>query len=404
MEAQRPAREPNHLSGVIEAIYDGVLDPSLWPEAIEPVRAYVHADSALLRVYGRHWGSVLQSMSTGFDPALQEAYRQDFIHEDPIVPVLEALPPGKMIILDEELPFSRLRRTRFYQEYMRAQDKRHVLGGPLLRAGDSSVMIGFQRAHDAPAFTPREQRRAQALVPHWTKAFKLAQRMHQAETHAQLNEALLGDAAPGLILFDAAGRVLFLNRAAQELLAGQQQVVLRNQRLCTRNRRLQSWLDAALAAGNRGHSLDGWEGSSARFQSPDENEDLALALLPWRGESAQAHGYTAAVTAGILTPLRPTGSFSIPQIQGLFGLSLGEARLAETLARTGSLAQAPEQLEIRISTARDRLKAVFRKTGFDSQVALVTAILRSPARLRMAPGSWLPHAWRTETPNRGEMA
>ena len=384
MGSLRPLREPKRLSEVIEAIYDGALDPSLWPQTIEPVCAYVQAESALLRVYGRHWGSVLQSMSTGFDPAFQEAYRLEFIHEDPIVPILEALPPGRMIILDQELPFARLQTTRFYQEYMKSQDKRHVLGGPLLRVSDSSVMIGFQRAHDAPAFTIREQRRAQALVPHWIRALRLAERLRQEQTPTRMTETLLGDAAPGMLLFDADGRVVYLNRAAEGLLSRQQQLSLRNQRLTTRNQRLQSWLNATLVEKNRKTLSGPWEGSSARFTSHDQREDIALALLPWRGEIALACGFTQAVTAGILTPLRSQGPFSIPMIQSLFGLSSGEARLAEALTRTGSLSQAAEELGIQISTARDRLKSVFRKTGFDSQVALVTAVLGSPTRLNTA--------------------
>lgn len=381
MGALRPSREPQRLTEVIEAIYDGVLDPSSWRQAIEPARVYVQADSALLRVYGDHWKSVLQSESTGFDPAFTEAYRLEFIHEDPIVPILDALPPGRMAILDHELPFSRLQATRFYQEYLKPQDKRHVLGGSLLRVGDSSVMVGFQRAHDAPPFTIRELRRAQALVPHWVRALKLAERLRQEQAQTRITESLLGEAAPGMLLFDAHGRVVYLNPAAEHLLSRQDQLTLRNQRLNAKSRRLQSWLDATLVAKNREDRCGCWEGSSARFTSLDRSEDIALALLPWRGELALACGCTQAVTAGILTPLRPQGSLSVAMIQSLFGLSPGEARLTAALTRTGSLSLAAEALGIQISTARDRLKTVFRKTGFDSQVALVTAILRSPASI-----------------------
>ena len=389
MGSARPLREPKLLSEVIGAIYDGVLDPSVWPQVIEPVRAYVQADSALLRVYGSHWGSVLQSMSAGFDPAFQDAYRLEFIHEDPIVPILDALPLGRMIILDQELPFSRLQGTRFYQEYMKAQDKRHVLGGPLLRVGGSSVMLGFQRAHDAPAFTARDQRRAQALVPHWIRALKLVDRLHRERVQTRLNETLLGDAAPGMLLFDASGRVVYLNPAAEVLLSREKQLTLRNQRLSTRNPRLKSWLDSTLLVKDRQDRSSAWEGSSARFTSLDQSEDIALALLPWGGESVLAYGFMEAVTAGILTRLQSPGSFSVPMIQSLFGLSPGEARLAEALTRTGSLSQAAEELGIQISTARDRLKSVFRKTGADSQVALVTAILRSPPGIRERSASQL---------------
>jgi DNA-binding CsgD family transcriptional regulator len=380
MGARRPSRQPKRLSEVIELIYEGVLDPSIWPQVLEPVREYVPADSALLRVYGERWGSVLQSMSTGFDPASQEVYREEFVEEDPIVPILDAMPPGKMAVLDDQLPFACLERTRFYQEYLKPQDKRHILGGTLLRVGVCSVMIGFQRAHDASPFTIREQRRAQVFVPHWVRALKLADHLHREQMQTRMTEALLGDAAPAMLLFDANGRVVYLNHSAELLLSRQQQLLVRNQRLHTRSRQLQNWLDAALVVKNRKGLSGAWEGSSARFTSLDQREDIALALLPWSGQVALSYGFTEAVTAGILSSLRPKESFSVPMIGALFGLSPGEARLAGALTRTGSLAQAAAELGIQVSTARDRLKSIFRKTGFDSQVALITAILRSPTR------------------------
>jgi DNA-binding CsgD family transcriptional regulator len=58
-----------------------------------------------------------------------------------------------------------------------------------------------------------------------------------------------------------------------------------------------------------------------------------------------------------------------------YGLTSAEARLCQALIRTGSLADAAEQLHVSASTARSHLKSVFAKFGVNSQVQLVTRLV-----------------------------
>jgi DNA-binding CsgD family transcriptional regulator len=61
-----------------------------------------------------------------------------------------------------------------------------------------------------------------------------------------------------------------------------------------------------------------------------------------------------------------------------FGLSPAEERLTEAIVNGVTLADAAEQIGIRISTARTRLKAIQTKTGCNRQVDLVRLAMSTP--------------------------
>jgi DNA-binding CsgD family transcriptional regulator len=69
-------------------------------------------------------------------------------------------------------------------------------------------------------------------------------------------------------------------------------------------------------------------------------------------------------------------------LQRIFRLSPAEARLALSLARGATLAEAANAYGISVATARAQLKAIFQKTGVRRQVGLVLLISRLGALSR----------------------
>ena len=63
-------------------------------------------------------------------------------------------------------------------------------------------------------------------------------------------------------------------------------------------------------------------------------------------------------------------------LNAVFGLSAAEARLAQLLARGESVESAAQMLEIKPTTARSQLAAVFEKTGTRRQAKLVALLSR----------------------------
>jgi DNA-binding CsgD family transcriptional regulator len=70
----------------------------------------------------------------------------------------------------------------------------------------------------------------------------------------------------------------------------------------------------------------------------------------------------------------PAPTFDV--LNTVFGLSAAEARLAQFLARGESIESAAELLEIKPTTARSQLAAVFDKTGMRRQARLVALLSR----------------------------
>ena len=67
---------------------------------------------------------------------------------------------------------------------------------------------------------------------------------------------------------------------------------------------------------------------------------------------------------------------TIDVLNAVFGLSAAEARLAQLLTRGESVESAAQLLEIKPTTARSQLAAVFEKTGTRRQAKLVALLSR----------------------------
>ena len=70
----------------------------------------------------------------------------------------------------------------------------------------------------------------------------------------------------------------------------------------------------------------------------------------------------------------PAPTFDV--LSAAFGLSAAEARLAQLLARGESVENAAQMLDIKPTTARSQLAAVFEKTGTRRQARLVALLSR----------------------------
>jgi DNA-binding CsgD family transcriptional regulator len=101
-------------------------------------------------------------------------------------------------------------------------------------------------------------------------------------------------------------------------------------------------------------------------------------LLPLRGDAYDI--FSGAVALTVIARVAPgQGAPDQEVLRGLFDLSPAEARLAAALTAGQSLKQAAAESNLRISTARSYLEAVFRKTGAHQQSQLV-ALLKSAHR------------------------
>lgn len=112
------------------------------------------------------------------------------------------------------------------------------------------------------------------------------------------------------------------------------------------------------------------QGGNWRLQGDDVDQNfLILPLL----EQHRLRVVSGSGRLAVLVALVPA-STSIDRLRKLYGLSAAEARLAIALTDGETLKHAADRFGISMNTARDQLKAVFRKVGVDRQSNLVLAV------------------------------
>lgn len=214
---------------------------------------------------------------------------------------------------------------------------------------------------------------------------KTSQRWRTLGTPCEECEALVDavDVLPlGVILVDAAGKVLFTNRSAMDLLARGDGLAHRcDGRLtatrCTEALALKALIERAVRA-----ATDEVREPSGALQLSRRSAagPLSVIVSPLRrGPEAASAQYPAAIVL-CSDPDRDPGT---PQgmLERLYGLTPAEAALTLALLSGRTLDGAAEQLSISMNTARTHLKHIFHKTGTNRQSDLLRLVFRSPIAL-----------------------
>jgi DNA-binding CsgD family transcriptional regulator len=182
----------------------------------------------------------------------------------------------------------------------------------------------------------------------------------------------------GVVLIQGDGQVLSANRVAQRILE-------RGDGLSCGGGRLQAFYSheqAALTRTIAAAVADLPAGSVLTFARPSGGRALSVVVRVLRPEGAD--GGQPRLTAVFITDPDQEVAAEAQTFTSLYGLTPAEARLASSLVRGMSPAQAAAALGLTINTVRTHLKHIFSKTETRRQSDLVRVLLTGPAPLRAA--------------------
>lgn len=160
----------------------------------------------------------------------------------------------------------------------------------------------------------------------------------------------------GVLMFDARGRIIHANRAAQRLYAESKEI-----------RDAASGLVPLVLAGHDSHRLLVGAGSTA--------VSVVGRALPAPSFAPAFPRDVPAVVVHLHSALSPPSADILRQH---FSFTQAEAQLAAALAAGMTLANAAPHLGITMSTARTRVKQLFAKTSTRNQGELVALLLSIP--------------------------
>lgn len=367
---------PNRIHRAIRAIYEGSASDPSGAAGLDALRALVGAEHVVMRLRQTETPARFLTCSAllSYDMTPLHLYWQTTSWGADA----ETGPLGRAIALSSSDDRRAVQEHPMYREFLRP------IGGGLsacCRFADhgGGELVVCRSAETWVDFSPRDLARIALLASHLAVASATARRLHAAEQTRDALATVLDSLPDGVIVVSEGGKLVRANRAAEQLCQGGGTLRLGRGVLgaadSAENDRLRRAIDSALGidAARDGHAGGGLPAAPVRltFRRPPPLLPIVARVLPG--------GALPDATAGLTFPsavvmVSDPGARPLPgpeEIRARLPLTLREAQLAAALARDMSLSEAADSLGITIGTARQYLKAIFARTGTDSQARLV---------------------------------
>jgi DNA-binding CsgD family transcriptional regulator len=200
-----------------------------------------------------------------------------------------------------------------------------------------------------------------------------------------LAAAILHHLAIGIFVAEPDGRVHYLNRAAQDILAAEDGLMLRDQLLSARRSfetaRLHNAINQAARSGAEGED----QAHGLLIARPSRLDPYLLLIEPLALEPPDVE-FGGALALILVSDPEFRDSMLAARLAHTFGLTGAETRLAVYLARGERLSSIARETGLALSTLRAQLRAVFKKTETTRQADLVRIVLGMPmVRAQQAP-------------------
>jgi PAS domain-containing protein len=289
---------------------------------------------------------------------------------------LERIPVGRLMMADD----GRLRTSEFFNDFLVPYGVPHAIGGRPLETATLSAVIAVLRDVRQGPFGELEAAALERMVPHLQRAARLHVQMQELRLHNQALEAALDRLPSGMIVADASGRALIINRAAEEMVAKNDGLLLRSGQLTVTRAAEAAALVRHIAEAARTAACGRGEGGGALLVSrPSGLRPFALLVAPLSPDLTLAAAHQAPAVLILVTDLNSGPAVLGKRLIELFGLTPAEACLTVALSGGKRLQDVAQERGVRLPTLRTQLRAILEKTGSRRQAELMRLIVSLPA-------------------------
>jgi DNA-binding CsgD family transcriptional regulator len=378
------SNEQNVLD-LVGRIYDAALEPDLWPATLTETADMLGAMGGVFFMHDDAAKVIDLGYLGRLDKSMLSLYQDHYVECDFALAAALRNTPGRTI-QNCAVSAAELQQSEFYNGFWRDFGIEHNIASVLLNDANRVLVTGFYRSAGAGDFTSENLRLFDILKPHLRRAAQCFRQFSFLESQSKAAIAALDHLPMGLILVDAAGGVLAMNRGAQEIVACNDGLRSLDGGLAAANRTESEALRGLIAAAARtGQGRGLHPGGAMALSRPSMLRPLSVLVAPI-GREVWANGLDLGGerAAAVVFISDPEARQETPAelLRRFYGLTPAEARLAEAMAEGGPLSEAAERLGIGRETARSHLKQVFAKTGTHRQAELVRLLLTSPAAIK----------------------
>lgn len=386
-KVRRGAPGGTDLAELVGLVYESVDQPERWGAFLDRLTDASRGASMVFFRQDVDRPGATVPMSVRIPDEFLRSYEA---HYNAVNPWMKQRPdllvPGRVATSEEMCPTDLLRRSEYYNDWLKPLGYAHCLGGVVLQEGPlSSVITAFRAERTGPA-SEADVSVFRAVLPHLQRSVQLYFRLLDLETGRAATASALDRLPIGVILLDEARRPILVNRAAQAILDRNDGLTLAPNGLRAARRDEAARLAALVAAATstplrRGAAVAGsGAGGALAISRPSLCRPLSVLVSPLHADQYRL-GAQVAVAAVFVSDPEERRAPDEEVIRRLYGLTRGEARLVLELLAGRSLGEAADELSISGNTARTHLKRVFAKMGVSRQSELIRVLVTGPAQI-----------------------
>lgn len=369
------------FSALVESLYEAALNPEGWRRVAPDLARAFHSGSCAIQLRNLANGqTVILSNTDNYDAKALADYEAHYYAIDPYVDAALKIDFGVPVVGSHLVDGNKMLNSELYADWGKGIGVFHLTGAMMAVDAGAMAGIGIHRAYGNEDYTEDDRQAVGLLLPHLTRALQMYRRLNGLERQGGIGMAALEALAVGVMVVNAAGKLLFSNTVAERLLQKGQGIAVSHGHLRAqfgdRNLVLQQTIREAIA-GFSGRS------SHAGMLTMPRREGLPLSLLvcPAPGYRVGADRLQAAAIIFVNNPddrITPAEAALTTQ----FSLTPAEARLTAALLDGEHLDDYATRTGLSPHTVKTQLKAIFAKTGCGRQADLVRVVLSNPV-LRM---------------------
>jgi DNA-binding CsgD family transcriptional regulator len=368
-----------HLESQIGEVIDAAaLNPEAWSSVGEELQRINPGVRVVIQAHDPSFGRPLIAFAAGWSDHYAEKYNRHLAYLNEVAKVWSNSAPllRPVLLPDFVMPTGAFIESEFYNEGLRFEGEAECATGiRILNEGKRQATLALQYGiRHKDKMHERLSPLLQRIAPRIRGAI-LANRNTIRRQLPSLGTDMVQNLIDPALVVDCDRRVILANRSAQDLIASSEAIRIGIGDVLSFGDRETDAHFARLvhnscqrAPGSVGYVEFGFVHRGARFSAsilpvaPNVHSSDMLPLFA-RGQV-------------VMMVLRRNDLNKAQAFQSRFRLTDAELRIVQALSQDGSLVKLADQLGISYETARNQLKAAFRKTGAHSQRELVSIFLR----------------------------
>ena len=378
------ARVDNHeilRDDTIASLYDAAIEPATRRRGLSMLAQTLDAAGAVYLVWDKENNLATDCVVAGTLTAdFVNLYRTRWGAVDPRRRFLERAHAESIFVSHYDRTDAILEDGGFERAFLAEQGIGHSLGANLTAIGREYRQIFVERAAGRPPFSAADVIEFRRLVHHMANAERLARSIDERALDWELPQRILDNMSVGALVADQTGQVRFANAAAEEILAENDGLSRRDNRLqAARSFETNNLLAALRDVAVTGRTDKREGGGAMLIARPSGKLPYAVVVMPL---TATVGGEVKATRALVfMSDLAHRNNELAPRLSQLFGLSKAEARVAAGIAEGRRLTEIAQEFDVRMPTVRTQLRAVLKKVGASRQADLVRIVLALPPML-----------------------